>query len=67
MPPGMTSVDDADSRDEKMCAMSRRVRNMALDPIRHRQPELSDGEAHRMFIEMTVGVEDLLGRLLSQD
>lgn len=42
-------------RIEKTCAMSRRVRNMAMDAIRRRHPELADAEVRLMFIELTYG------------
>ena len=42
-------------RIQQTCAMSRRVRNMAMDAIRRRHPNLSDAEVQLMFIELTYG------------
>ncbi len=42
-------------RIRKTCAMSRRVKNMALDAIRRQHPNLSDGDVQLMFIELTYG------------
>ena len=45
-------------RIRAMCAMSRQVKNMAMDAIRRRHPEFSDAEVRMKFIELTYG-EDL--------
>ena len=45
-------------RIRSMCAMSRQVKNMAMDAIRRRHPEFSDAEVRMKFIELTYG-EDL--------
>ncbi len=42
-------------RIRKTCAMSRRLRNMAIDAIRRRHPELADAEVRLRFIELTYG------------
>ena len=42
-------------RIQKTVAMSTRLRNMALDAIRRRHPELADAEVRLMFIEHTYG------------
>lgn len=42
-------------RIRKTCAMSRRVRNMAMDAIRRRHPEMDDMEVRLRFIELTHG------------
>ena len=42
-------------RIRKTLAMSRRVRNMAMDAIRRRHPDLGDAEVRLMFIELTYG------------
>ena len=42
-------------RIRQTCAMSRRVRNMAMDAIRRRHPDLGDAEVRLMFIELTYG------------
>lgn len=42
-------------RIEKMCAMSRRVKNMAFDAIRRRHPGLDEEEVRLLFIELTYG------------
>ena len=42
-------------RVRKTCAMSRRVRDMAMDAIRRRHPEWDDTQVRLMFIELTYG------------
>lgn len=42
-------------RIRRTCAMSRRVRKMALDAIRRRHPEFSEGDVQLRFIELTYG------------
>jgi len=42
-------------RIRQTLAMSRRVRNMAMDAIRRRHPDLKDAEVGLMFIELTYG------------
>lgn len=42
-------------RIRQTLAMSRRVRNMAMDAIRRRHPDLEDAEVGLMFIELTYG------------
>ncbi len=42
-------------RIRQMCAMSRQVRNMALDAIRRRHPDLDESEVQLLFIELTYG------------
>jgi hypothetical protein len=42
-------------RIRQTLAMSRRVRNMAIDAIRRRHPDLEDAEVGLMFIELTYG------------
>lgn len=49
-------------RVQKACDLSRRLRNMAMDAIRRRHPELSDAEVRLMFIELTYG-KDLADRV----
>ncbi len=42
-------------RMRQTLVMSRRMRNMAMDAIRRRHPELGDAEVGLMFIELTYG------------
>ena len=42
-------------RIRKMCAMSRRVKNMTLAAIKRRHPEFSEREIQLKFIELTYG------------
>jgi hypothetical protein len=42
-------------RIRRTCAMSRRIRQMGMDAIRRRHPELSDDERQLLFIELTYG------------
>lgn len=42
-------------RIQQTCAMSRRVRNMAMDAIRRRYPNSSDTDVQLTFIELTYG------------
>jgi hypothetical protein len=42
-------------RIRRTCAMSRRIREMGIDAIRRRHPELNDNERQLLFIELTYG------------
>ena len=42
-------------RIRRTCAMSRRVRQMAIDAIRRRHPEFDEGQVQLLFIELTYG------------
>ena len=42
-------------RIRQTLAMSQRVRNMALDAIRRRHPDLDEAEVGLLFIELTYG------------
>lgn len=42
-------------RIRQTLAMSQRVRNMALDAIRRRHPDLDEAEIGLLFIELTYG------------
>lgn len=42
-------------RITKMCALSRRVKNMAFAAIRRRHPDLDEEEVRLRFIELTYG------------
>ncbi len=42
-------------RMQKTCAMSRRVRDMAMKAIRRRHPDWDDSQVRLMFIELTYG------------
>ncbi len=42
-------------RIRKTCAMSRRVRDMAMNAIRRRHPDWDDSQVRLMFIELTYG------------
>lgn len=42
-------------RIRRTCAMSRRIRKMAFDAIRHRHPELGEEEVQLLFVEVAYG------------
>lgn len=44
-------------RVSRMCLWSQQIRNMSLNAIRRRHPELSDDEIRLQFIELTYGTE----------